>query len=99
MPGRRFIAPEDRRILRKAEVRRFDLPHGFLRVFHWGESGPLVLLAHGWSSCAARLVDFVEPLMSAGFQVVGFDAPGHGASSGFRSDLPRYRYTSLPTAG
>jgi predicted alpha/beta hydrolase family esterase len=30
---------------------------------------------------------FVEPLLERGFQVVAFDAPAHGASSGFRTTL------------
>ncbi|HEY6065498.1 MAG TPA: alpha/beta fold hydrolase [Thermoanaerobaculia bacterium] len=60
-----------------------------LAVWRWGE-GPPVLLAHGWGSRGARLGDFVEPVTRAGFSVLAFDAPGHGASGGRLSSLPQF---------
>ena len=55
----------------------------------WGE-GPLVVLVHGWTGHAGRLVAYVPALVEAGFSVMAFDAPGHGASPGFHSSLPRF---------
>jgi pimeloyl-ACP methyl ester carboxylesterase len=55
-----------------------------------GGARPTVLLAHGWSSRAARLTAFVEPLRRAGFSVVAFDAPAHGESSGVQLDMSSY---------
>jgi len=46
-----------------------------------------VLLVHGWNGRATQLGAFVPPLVAAGFQVVAFDAPGHGASQGSRSSI------------
>lgn len=48
--------------------------------------GPTVLLVHGWGDQASRLGAFVAPLVEAGFRVVGFDKPAHGASPGLRTD-------------
>jgi pimeloyl-ACP methyl ester carboxylesterase len=45
---------------------------------------------HGWGSRGARLGSFVEPLVSSGYSVVTFDAPGHGESSGRLSSLPQF---------
>lgn len=45
----------------------------------WGE-GPAVYLMHGWGGHRDQLGDLVAPLVSAGYQVVGFDAPSHGRS-------------------
>ncbi|MEM1180055.1 MAG: alpha/beta hydrolase [Acidobacteriota bacterium] len=45
-------------------------------------SAPKVLLVHGWESRAGRLAQWVEPLRGAGFEVLAFDAPAHGASEG-----------------
>lgn len=53
----------------------------------WG-SGPTVLLVHGWGGLARQLRAFVAPLLEAGYRVVAFDAPGHGASSGDELSLP-----------
>ena len=46
----------------------------------WGE-GPVVYLVHGWGGWRGQLGAFVSPLVDAGYQVVGFDAPGHGEAA------------------
>lgn len=58
-----------------------------LSAWSWGK-GPVVLLVHGWNGRASQLAPFVSPLVSRGYQVVAFDAPGHGESPGRRSSLP-----------
>lgn len=62
---------------------------GEIAIWHWGD-GPRVLLAHGWGSHAGRLTHFVERLLSAGFGVTAFDAPGHGESPARFSSLPDF---------
>jgi pimeloyl-ACP methyl ester carboxylesterase len=49
-----------------------------------------VLLAHGWGGHAAQLRGFVFPLLRAGYRVVAFDQPAHGASEGKLSGLPDF---------
>jgi pimeloyl-ACP methyl ester carboxylesterase len=57
-------------------VRSHDrLVHGY----RWGD-GPLIYLVHGWGGNAGQFSSFIEPLVSAGFTVVAFDAPSHGLS-------------------
>ncbi len=46
----------------------------------WG-SGPAVYLMHGWGGWATQLASFVPPLVAAGYRVVTFDGPSHGASA------------------
>jgi pimeloyl-ACP methyl ester carboxylesterase len=55
-------------------------------VYRWGQ-GPRVLLAHGWGGHASQLGSLVPPLVEAGFEVVAYDALGHGASVGGRTDV------------
>jgi pimeloyl-ACP methyl ester carboxylesterase len=62
-----------------------------LKAWRWG-SGPLVILAHGWEGRGSQLAAFAAPLVAAGFTVVTFDAPGHGASSGRTSSLPHFAW-------
>lgn len=50
------------------------------------DSGPAVVLAHGWGDTSATLGAFVRPLVDAGYRVVGIDFPGHGRSSGGQTD-------------
>ena len=54
---------------------------GRISGFTAGE-GPAVLLVHGWGENGAGLGGFIEPLVGAGFRVIGFDLPAHGGSSG-----------------
>ena len=47
----------------------------------WGRGRP-VLLVHGWEGRVTQLGRFVEPLVAAGFRVIGFDASAHDAHRG-----------------
>jgi pimeloyl-ACP methyl ester carboxylesterase len=50
----------------------------------WGTSAteerPTVYLVHGWGGWRGQLGAFVQPLVDAGYRVVGFDGPSHGDS-------------------
>lgn len=75
--------PGRRRDLRPGpgSTSRLDVPGGGdIVVETWGE-GPVVYLVPGWGGWRGQLGAFVAPLVTAGYRVVGFDAPGHGDSS------------------
>jgi pimeloyl-ACP methyl ester carboxylesterase len=62
---------------------RFEVPvpGGSVTGWSWGgRDGDAVYLVHGWGGSAGQLGAFVEPLLLAGYRVVAFDAPSHGAS-------------------
>lgn len=86
------VAPNQRaRELLASADHRFEVfagNHGVL-VHSWGR-GPAVLLAHGWSSYGAQLGSFVRPLVKAGYRVLLFDAPGHGANPRMQFHLGQY---------
>lgn len=90
-PPRRAIDPADVAI--NAQAKRSTLKFGAeeFTVWKWEHPGPVVVLIHGWGSRASRFGAFIGPLRSAGFSVIGIDAPAHGASRGRTSDLPRFR--------
>ena len=48
-----------------------------------------MLLLHGWSGRGPQLGAFVEPLLAKGYEVVAFDAPGHGRTPGNTSNIFR----------
>lgn len=76
----------ERGVVERGERFSVQGPMGELSAWRWGR-GPLVMLVHGWNGRGGQLGAFVEPLVQAGFQVVAFDAPGHGASTGATSSL------------
>ncbi len=90
--------PEPRRrdeaLLERAET--FTLTAGEWRLpgYSWGD-GPVVLLAHGWSSRVAHLAAFVEPLIAAGCRVVAAEMPGHGPGPGAESNLLQFELALL----
>lgn len=47
-----------------------------------------VLLAHGWSGRATQMPLLADALVKNGFEVISFDAPGHGKAAGKMSMMP-----------
>ena len=97
-PPRRAISQRMAAWLR--EARRIDVDVGARRVaaWSWGERGPGVLLVHGWGSRGARFIDLGNALLTRGYRVVTFDAPGHGASSGRLSSGPEFARAAVAVA-
>ncbi len=98
-PPRRRLDAVDVAVVARAHKHKLAVPGGHVAALEWtpdavrGEPArlPTVLLLHGWGSHAARFGSFVEPLLAAGYRVVGIDAPAHGESTGKRSDLAQFR--------
>ncbi len=66
-----------------------------IRAYGWRlDTGrPRVLLAHGWAGYGLQLAAMVGPLLEAGYEVVTFDQPAHGASSSNAVTLPEFART------
>lgn len=77
----------DRQIIDRGVNYRIPFNSGELAVTVWGETGPNVLLMHGWDGSRAQMTGFVEPLLLAGHRVVAYDQPAHGESSGKMTNL------------
>ncbi|MBV9490342.1 MAG: alpha/beta hydrolase [Verrucomicrobia bacterium] len=63
-------------------------PEEDVQWYRWGQRGKRVLLVHGWGGRATQFAAVIPLLLGAGYQVVGYDAPGHGASTGTFSSGP-----------
>jgi pimeloyl-ACP methyl ester carboxylesterase len=88
-PPRHQTSAAERQLLATGRRGRLRAGKNQVATWEWGE-GPTMLLVHGWGSRGARLGSFVEPLVSSGYSVITFDAPGHGESSGRLSSLPQF---------
>jgi pimeloyl-ACP methyl ester carboxylesterase len=90
---RRHPVPDrDRAHLQSARSWQLASAWGPLAAWTWGpekpeKDAPTVVLLHGWEGRASQLGAFAPPLVTAGFRVVGLDAPGHGDSPGRSSSL------------
>ncbi len=86
----RFPVPEkEKAVLSTGEAMSINEDGVDIKLHHWGD-GPLVVLAHGWSGRGGQFREFVQPLVDAGFKVVTFDGPAHGASSGKKTNIIQY---------
>ncbi len=67
---------------------------GFLSVYRWVPEDmgphPKVLLMHGFGGRVSQMSGLAESLVAAGYEVVGFDAPGHGKSPVRNIALPDF---------
>lgn len=68
-----------------------------VKSWHWGSSGPKILLVHGWDGRGSQLGFFVAPLVAAGFHVIAIDGPAHGDSPGNRTNLREFAEKMLAT--
>jgi pimeloyl-ACP methyl ester carboxylesterase len=62
----------------------WDVHGSRITAWVWGNKGPTILLMHGWGGHSGQMHAFVEPLRVAGFRIIAFDAPAHGASDASR---------------
>lgn len=62
-----------------------------VRGYRWNHpSAKKILIAHGFESAARNFEGYVLPLMNLEYEIVAFDAPGHGESEGNEIHLPLY---------
>lgn len=54
-------------------------------------NGKTVLIVHGYASYIYKFEQYIQPLLKAGFRVLGFDAPGHGLSEGKQINILIYK--------
>jgi pimeloyl-ACP methyl ester carboxylesterase len=83
-------------VLEKAEIKTVLVSPGTenaeekIVYYRWGTGGRRVLLVHGWAGKAAQYFNFIANLIEANFEVIGFDAPAHGRSSGELASGPAF---------
>ena len=109
-PKRHKLAPQEKGWLGAATARPLTLASGAqIPIYEWRSvsegcgvrnegAKPVVLMVHGMSGRAGQLGGFAAPLVAAGFHVVAFDAPGHGAAPGRRSSLPEMLWVTEEVA-
>lgn len=70
-------------IFSNAEKLGFNFEHYHIAGFRWNKgAGPRALIIHGFESSVINFEQYVQPLVDKGYEVLAFDAPAHGRSSG-----------------
>jgi pimeloyl-ACP methyl ester carboxylesterase len=70
-------------IFNSAEKIEFTLQGNTIRGFRWNKgSATRVLILHGFSSCVFNFDRYIAVFAKKGYEVIAFDAPAHGRSTG-----------------
>lgn len=70
-------------VFKEAEKLQFRHYGETVTGYRWNRGGHRkVLIVHGFNSSVAKFERYIRPLMRKGYEVLAFDAPGHGFSTG-----------------
>lgn len=86
----RFKSPKRRGIFSQVEPDIINIEGENLAVYHFRGKrldSPSALLVHGWEGQGSDYYKIVPELLQAGYEVVVFDGPAHGLSSGHSTDM------------
>jgi len=75
-----------------AEPLSFIFENNTINGYRWSSTGKQkVLILHGFSSTMSKFMHYVQPLVDKGMEVLAFDAPAHGKSTGKTVNVLQYR--------
>ncbi|MEO9511921.1 MAG: alpha/beta hydrolase [Flavobacteriaceae bacterium] len=84
------VAPEQKEFLDNAKLEVEHAADHQLQSYHWSGKKETILLVHGWESNTFRWRNLIKKLQDADFNIIAFDAPSHGNSSGKLLYVPLY---------
>lgn len=80
------------KIFEQAESLHFSLEGLRLQGWRWNKpGGKKLLIIHGFESSVTNFDRYVKPFVKKGYEVLAFDAPAHGRSSGRKITAPLYK--------
>jgi pimeloyl-ACP methyl ester carboxylesterase len=79
-------------LFEQAEKLEFDLQGNIVRGYRWNHgSNKKALILHGFESTVVNFENYIEGLIKKGYEVLAFDAPAHGHSTGKYITLILYK--------
>lgn len=87
------VQPQQAAYLDRAKLAVEAVSGHQVQSYHWPGKKPTVLLVHGWESNTYRWRNLIQKLREADFDILAFDAPAHGYSSGAHLNAPLYEET------
>ena len=95
-----FCTPQSRNrkelppVFKEAEQLQFHLDQETISGYRWNhgtEGKKKALILHGFESSVVNFERYVTPLVEKGYEVLAFDAPAHGRSSGHTINVLTYK--------
>ncbi|MBS1918763.1 MAG: alpha/beta fold hydrolase [Bacteroidetes bacterium] len=86
---KRIILPK---IFDEAERLSFNLNGETVQGYRWNKDGyKRVLITHGFNSTISKYGDYIRQFIDKGYEVLAFDAPAHGRSTGKQINAVIYK--------
>lgn len=89
-PRQGKISPHHEAFLNPARSQNISIKGLTLQTYHWQGNKSTILLVHGWESHSHRWKNLVERLQKEDYNIIAFDAPAHGYSTGTHLYVPLY---------
>lgn len=90
----RKIKKKNPPVFDKAEKLSFKMDGYIILGFRWNHDAAIqrrkVLILHGFESTVRNFDRYINPLLKKNYEILAFDAPAHGDSSGKYLNLPLY---------
>lgn len=79
-------------VFQKSEKIEFPLEGNIVRGYRWNHSSPKkALILHGFESSVVNFENYVVALLEKDYEVLAFDAPAHGRSTGKTINVITYK--------
>lgn len=79
-------------VFEKAEKINFEFEGYKIQGYRWNHpSDKKLLILHGYESSVINFDRYIKPLVKGGFEILAFDAPAHGRSSGRKINALVYK--------
>lgn len=96
-PQKHTLPKREQPFFNKAKSNRIFVPsiNKEIQIYRLGSSVKKVLITHGWSGRGTQMFSIAEALVEEGYEVVSFDGPAHGESSGKQTFFEEFVETIL----
>ncbi|TLP82117.1 alpha/beta fold hydrolase [Maribacter sp. ACAM166] len=84
------VLPNQKQYLDSAKLEVLNVGDNQIQLYRWPGTKETVVLVHGWESNAWRWHRLIEKLQEADYNIIAFDAPAHGYSTGKLLYVPIY---------
>ena len=89
-PRKGRVLPHQESFLNEAKDRKVSIGDITLQVYRWYGKKETVLLLHGWESNSFRWRNLIGKLQGEDYNIIAFDAPAHGYSTGKLFHVPLF---------
>ncbi|KAA1247170.1 alpha/beta hydrolase [Aquimarina sp. RZ0] len=84
------VLPDQEYFLEEAEDEVILIKDNHIQTYRWANMGETVLMVHGWDSNTHRWKTLIQKLHQLNYNIIAFDAPAQGNSTGKTLTVPLY---------